>query len=99
MLDRVPDRVDVLRHGAREAADHGALDLLGDRGHGRRVTGRRDRESRLDHVHSQPGELMRDLQLLLDVQRDPGRLLPVAQGRVEYEHALRVLTVLCVGPL
>ncbi len=31
----------------------------------------------------QPGELLRDADLLVDGQRGAGRLLPVAQGRVE----------------
>ena len=37
----------------------------------------------LDHVDAEPGELLRDLDLLLRVQRDAGRLLAVAQRRVE----------------
>ena len=40
-------------------------------------------KARLDDVHAQPRELVGDLQLLLAVQRDAGRLLAVAQRRVE----------------
>ena len=50
-----------------------------------------DREAGLDDVHAQPRQLVGDLQLLLHVQRDAGRLLAVAQRRVEDEDAVRVL--------
>ena len=83
VLDRVPGGVDVLLAGAGEAADHGALDLARDRLHGLEVAGRGDREAGLDHVHAEPRELVRDLELLLPVERDARRLLAVAQGRVE----------------
>ena len=83
VLDRVPGGVDVGLVGAREAADHRALDLAGDRLHRLEVAGRGDREAGLDHVHAEPGELLGDLHLLLGVQRDARRLLAVAQRRVE----------------
>ena len=47
------------------------------------VARRGDREARLDHVDAQARELLRDLDLLLRVQRDAGRLLAVPQRRVE----------------
>jgi hypothetical protein len=59
------------------------LDRVRDRLDGLEVTGRGDRKAGLDHVHAEAGELLRDLDLLLGVQRDPGRLLAVAQGRIE----------------
>ena len=83
VLDRVPGRVDVGLVGAREAADHGALDLAGDRLDGLEVAGRGDREAGLDHVDAEAGELLRDLDLLLRVQGDARRLLAVAQRRIE----------------
>ena len=52
----------------------------------------------LDDVDAQARELVRDLQLLLHVQRDAGRLLAVAQRRVEDVHAIRVLAVGRGGP-
>ena len=75
--------VDVARMSAREAGDHGAVDLAGDRPDGLEVTGRGGREAGLDHVHAQARELVRDLELLAGVQRDARRLLAVAQGGVE----------------
>ena len=68
---------------ARQAADHRALDLARDRLDRLEVAGRGDREAGLDHVDAQARELLGDLELLLRVQRDPGRLLAVAQRRVE----------------
>ena len=83
VLDRTPRGVDVGLVGARETADRRALDVARDRLDGLEVAGRGDREARLDHVDAEARELLRDLDLLLGVQRDPGRLLPVAQRRVE----------------
>src|SRR5581483_11716520 len=47
------------------------------------IPGRGDRKAGLDHVDPEPRELLRDLDLLLRVQRDPGRLLAVPQRRIE----------------
>ena len=44
---------------------------------------RRDREPGLDDVDPEARELLGDLELLADVERDAGRLLAVPQGRVE----------------
>ena len=61
----------------------GPSHVVGDRLDGLEVAGRGDREAGLDHVDAEAGELLRDLDLLLRVQRDAGRLLAVAQGRIE----------------
>ena len=61
----------------------GPVDRAGDRLDRLEVAGRGDREAGLDHVHAKARELLRDLDLLLDVQRDAGGLLAVAQRRVE----------------
>ena len=45
-----------------------------------------DREPGLDDVDAEARELLGDLELLADVERDAGRLLAVAQGRVEDLH-------------
>ena len=83
VLDRVPGGVDVGLVGAREAADHRALDAAGDRLDRLEVAGRGDREAGLDHVDAEPRQLLGDLDLLLGVERDPRRLLAVAQRGVE----------------
>jgi hypothetical protein len=51
--------------------------------------GRRDREAGLDDVDAQPVELAGDLDLLLRVQRDAGRLLAVPERRVEDTDGVR----------
>src|SRR5829696_1381688 len=83
VLDRVPSGVDVLLARTGEAADDRTVDLAGDRLDRLEVPGRRDREAGLDDVHTEARELLRDLHLLLLVERDARRLLPVAQGGVE----------------
>ena len=80
---RLGGALDVRGVRARQAGDHRAVHLPRDRPYRLEVTRRRDRESSLDHVHAEPRELLRDLQLLGRVQRDARRLLAVSQRRVE----------------
>ena len=75
-------RVAVLAAGQRGDRDP-APRLLRDPADRLEVPGRGGREARLDHVHLEPGELARDLQLLRGGQPGAGRLLAVAQGGVE----------------
>ena len=91
VLDRVPGGVDVGDMRPREPGDHGSLDPARDLLDRFEVPGRGDREPGLDHVDPQPRELLRDLQLLLGVEADPGRLLAVAQRRVEDQYSVGVL--------
>ena len=91
VLDRVPGGVDVGHVGPGQAGDHRTLDRAGDLLDRLEVARRGDREAGLDHVDAQPRELLRDLQLLLRVQRDAGRLLAVAQRRVEDQYSVGVL--------
>ena len=79
---------------AGEAGDHRALDLAGDRLDGLEVARRGDREAGLDDVDAEARELLRDLELLLRVERDAGRLLAVAQRRVEDPYSVRLARVL-----
>jgi hypothetical protein len=83
VLDRVPGRIDVLHRGAGEAADDRAVYLARDRLDRLEVAGRGDREAGLDDVGAETGELVRDLDLLVAVERDPWGLLAVAQRGVE----------------
>ena len=80
--------VDVGRVRAREPGDDRPLDLARDRLHRLEVARRGDREAGLDDVDAEPRELVGDLQLLGRVQRDAGRLLAVAQRRVEDQYRL-----------
>ena len=69
----------------------GPSTVAGDRLDRLEVAGRGDREAGLDHVDAEPRQLLRDLDLLGRVQRDPGRLLAVAQRRVEDVDAVCVV--------
>src|SRR5436190_1941486 len=81
---------------ARQPGDDRALHLTGDRLDRLEVARARDREARLDHVDAQPGQLLRDLELLLGVQRDARRLLAVAQRRVKDLYSVhRFLSAQC----
>ena len=82
-LDRPRGRLEVGAMAARQAGDHRPPDLGGNLAHGFGVGRRRDREAGLDDVHAERIELTRQLQLLGRAQRKPGRLLAVAQRRVE----------------
>ena len=83
VANRFPRAVDILEAGAGEPGDDRAPHRLGDRLDGVEVAVGGDREAGLDHVDPEAGELLGDLQLLGDVERDAGRLLAVSQCRVE----------------
>ena len=83
---RLPRPVDVLEPGARQRRDDRAAHGLGDRLDRLEVAVARDREAGLDDVDTEARELLGDLELLADVERDAGRLLAVPQGRVEDHH-------------
>ena len=68
---------------ARQAGDDRTADLGGDAAHGFGVGRRGNREPGLDDVHAKRIELTGQLQLLGRPEREPGRLLAVAQRRVE----------------
>ena len=91
ILQRAPYRVDVLAHRARERSHRRAADLACDPPARFEVARRRDRESRLDHVHAQLLQLARDAKLGVRVEVEPGRLLAVAQRGVEDEDAVGIL--------
>src|SRR5438309_5956096 len=90
LLDRPPDRVDVLFHGARQRGDRRAADLARDAPARLEVTWGRDREPGFDHVDAQLFQLARDAQLGVCVEVEARRLLSVAQRRVEDEYSVRV---------
>ena len=90
MADGFPGAVDVLEPGAGQPRDDRAPDRLRDRLDGVEVAVGRDRETGLDHVDPQAGELLRDLELLGDVEGDARRLLAVSQCRVEDLHGFHV---------
>ena len=89
-----PDRLDRALWVAVATAGEGgdrdpALRLLGDPANRLEVAGRGSREAGLDHVDLEPNELAGDLELLGGRQAGAGRLLAVAEGRVEDPDAAR----------
>jgi hypothetical protein len=85
-LDRLPAAVDVLVGGPGQAADDGAAHRRGDGVDGVEVALAGDREPGLEVVDPQARQLLGDLELLADVQRDARRLFAVAEGGVEDDH-------------
>src|SRR5439155_8825013 len=71
-----------LRH-TREARDDRALHARRDLADGLPLALGGHGKAGLDDVHAEPRQLLRDLDLLRAGQRDAGRLLPVAERRVE----------------
>ncbi len=76
-------------NAVRESAGDGrAAHRLGDGLDRLEVALAGDREPGLDHVDPEARELLGDLELLADVERDARRLLAVAQGGVEDLHVV-----------
>ena len=88
VLHRLPAAVDVLEVRARQAADRGGLGALRDVAHGLEVAFGGDGEPGLDDVDAHLVEKRRDLQLLVVGHGGAGRLLAVAQRRVEDQDAV-----------
>src|SRR3954454_802456 len=74
---------DVADVCAGEPGDYDTLRALGDEPDRLEVTGRGRRKSRLDDVDTERNQRVRDLQLFVDRHRRAGRLLTIAQCRVE----------------
>ncbi len=87
-LDRLGAAVDVLRRGARQAADHRVLRPLGDLVDGGEIAFRGDRETGLDDIDTHIVQQFGDLELFLVGHGGAGALLAVAQGGVENNDAV-----------
>ena len=90
VFHRLPAAVDILEVGARQPADRGLLRQFGDLGDGGEIAVGRDGKSRLDDVDAHVVEQRGDLQLFLVAHGRAGRLLAVAQRRVEDQDAIGV---------
>src|SRR5438128_10525542 len=75
--------VDVAGHDAREGRDDRPAHRVGDLADGLELAVGGDREPGLDDVDVQAGQLLRDLDFFGPSERDAGRLLAVAERRVE----------------
>ena len=82
-LDRPRRLLEVGAMAARQAGDHRTADLRGDLTDRFGVGGRGNREPGFDDVHAESVDLTRQLQLLGRPERESGRLLAVAERRVE----------------
>ena len=85
-----PIALDVLGMTARQAANGGVGDLRCDGVDGFEVAIGRDRETRLDDIDAKGLELARDLELFGLCEGGAGRLLAVAQGRVEDAYRVHI---------
>ena len=94
---RLPRPVDVLEARPGEPGDDRSANGLRDRLDRLEVTVARDREAGLDHVDAEAGELLRDLELLADVEGDPRRLLTVSQRGVEDQDLVRHVSLASLG--
>ena len=82
-FQRFAGAVDILEAGARQAADAGALDELGDLAHRLEIAGRGNRKTRFDDIDAHFVEQFGDLQFFFMRHRRARRLLAVAQSGVE----------------
>ena len=80
---RLPGAVDVLAGRAGKAGDSGIAQDTRDLAHGLEITVRGDGKAGLDHVDAQLFQHRGDAELLLQIHRAAGGLLPVAHGGVE----------------
>jgi hypothetical protein len=89
--ERFPGTIDIAAGRPGEPGDARILDELRDFAHGLEIAVGGDRKAGLDHVDAHLLEQQRDLDLLVEVHRCARRLLPVAQGGVENDDAIRGL--------
>ena len=89
-LDRLPRLLDVLRVATRQAGDAGVADLARDGGDRFEIAGGGCREAGLDDVDPELVERTRDTQFLAERHAASGRLLTVAERRVENADAVVV---------
>ena len=92
-LDRLPAAIDVARTGARQPADRGSVGAAISSAQWRAPLAkspvRSRREAGLDDIDPQARQLPRDVELLVERHRAAGRLLAIAQRRVEDTHVDR----------
>src|SRR5689334_883843 len=91
----LPRAVDVLQARAGQRGDDRPPHRPGDRFDRVEVALAGDGEPGFDDVDPEACELLRDLELLGHVQRDAGRLLAIAQGRVEDAYPFHRVTSSC----
>jgi hypothetical protein len=86
--------LDITAGGASQTTDDRAVlptNLLGNPLHSSEVTMARKRESSLDHIHAKTGQLLRNRQLLLEVEAGPWGLFTISKSGVEDQYAAWIL--------
>ncbi len=90
MLQRLPGPVDILEVGPAQTGDLRPLDRFGDLLDRFEIADRSDRETGLHDIDVHLFQLVGDAQFFFDIHAGAGRLLPVAQGRIENNNVLFV---------
>ena len=90
VLDGLPRPVDVLVPATGQSANRRAAYDLGNLRDGLKIAGRGDRKAGLDHVDTQVDQGLGHFHLFREIHTGAGRLLPVAQGRVEDDDVPRI---------
>ena len=88
--DSIRTGLDIAPGCPSQSADHRsvlAAHLLGDALHSSKIAGTGERETSLDHIHTEPGQLLSDRQLLLEIEAGARRLLTIPKGGVEDQNA------------
>ena len=88
--DSIRAGLDVATGCPGQSADHRsvlAAHLLGDALHSSKIAGTGKGETCLDHIHTEPGQLLGDRQLLLEIEAGARRLLTIPEGGVEDQNA------------
>ncbi len=88
VFHRLPATVDILVVGAAQPADHGVFRPLGNLAHRVEIAFRGNRKTGLDDIDTHLVEQLGDLELFLVGHGRAGRLLAVAQCRVENQDAV-----------
>ena len=86
--------LDVATGGAGQTTDNRAVlttNLLGNALHSSEITTTGKRESSLNHIHAKTGQLLRNRQLLLEVEAGPGGLFTISESGVEDQYAAWIL--------
>ena len=92
--DRIRTSLDVLLRRSSQTTDDGSVlssHLLGDALHRGEVALAGKWEPRLDHVHTEPSQLLGNGQLLLQVEACPRRLFTIPEGGVKNQDATWIL--------
>ncbi len=93
-----PGALDVAGATTRQGCDDGTANLPGQHAHRLKIAFRCDGKPRLEDVDTQSVQLVRHADFLGDIHAATRRLLPVAQGGIEYCDVLCLSQICLPGP-